>query len=93
MLNLTVAVGTLIFYANVMNTNREVFFPFSIPNIINPEFGFDICYFDGMDAYWKTCLQLAFPTYIIFFVIIVSEHSSKINCSDYWKDQGIRLQL
>lgn len=89
-LNLTVAVGTLngiIFYANIVAVNKSSFLPFSAPNVItvfisllNLEIGFDICFSPGMDAYWKTLLQLAFPTYVIFLVItviIVSEHSTK----------------
>ena len=35
---------------------------------------------DGLDAYWKTWLQLAFPTYIIslvLLVIIISEYSPR----------------
>ena len=85
-LNLTVAVGTLnglIFYANIVAANRSTFFPST--NFItvfiawlNLELGIDTCFFDGMDIYWKTWIELAFPVYIIFLVvmiIIVSEHS------------------
>ena len=87
-LNLTVAVGTLngiIFYANIINANRSTFLPFTASNAItvfitwlNLEFGFDSCFFKGMDAYWKTMLQLAFPLYLIVMVvmiIIISERS------------------
>ena len=80
-LNLTVAVGTLngiIFFANIVNVNRTILFPFSTPNFVtvfiswlNLELGFDICFFEGMDAYWKTWLQLVFPAYIIFLVVMV----------------------
>ena len=44
--------------------------------------GFDACFYDGMDTYWKTWLQLAFPIYIIVLVIImiiVSEYSIKFS--------------
>ena len=88
MLNLTVATGTIngiIFYANIINANSSTFFPFTEPNFItvfvswlNLEFGIDVCLFEGMDMYWKTILQLAFPVYVIFLVILVifvSEHS------------------
>ena len=81
-LNLTVAVGTingLIFYANIIATNRAVFIrPFNSSNIlhvfiawINLDFGFETCLFNGMDDYMKTWLQLAFPLYIIFLVVLV----------------------
>ena len=88
--NLTVAVGTLngiIFYANIIAANSSIFLPFSTPNFItvfiswlNLEIGFDTCFFPGMDAYWKTLLQLAFPLYVIFLVvmvIVISEHYSR----------------
>ena len=92
MLNMTVAVGTLnglIFYANIVAANRGILLPFSEPNFVtifvswlNLEFGFDSCYFEGMDAYTKTWLQLAFPVYILFLVvlvIIISSYSSKFS--------------
>ena len=47
---------------------------------LNLDIGIDVCFFDGLDAYTKTWLQLAFPTYIIFLVvmvIIVSHYSPK----------------
>ena len=81
-LNLTVAVGTingLIFYANIIAANRAIFIrPFNSSNIlhvfiawINLDFGFETCLFNGMDDYMKTWLQLAFPLYIIFLVVLV----------------------
>ena len=89
-LNLTVAVGTInaiIFYAHIVAANSKILLPFSQPNFatvliswLNLEFGLDVCFFKGMDIYWKTWLQLAFPTYIIFLVamvIIYSEQSMR----------------
>ena len=49
---------------------------------INLELGIDACFFEGMDMYWKTLLQLAFPTYIILLVviiIIISEYSTRFS--------------
>ena len=84
LLNLTVAVGTLngiIFYANVVAANSNAVFPSNIfISWLNLEVGFNICFFKGMDAYWKTWLQLAFPTYLIFLVvmvIIISKRSAR----------------
>ena len=90
MLNLTVATGTIngiIFYANIVNANSSTFFPFTEPNFItvfiswlNLEIGIDLCFFEGLDMYWKTLLQLAFPIYVILLVvliIIISERSTK----------------
>ena len=45
---------------------------------LNLEIGIDVCFIDGLDAYIKTWLQLAFTAYIIslvVIVIIVSEYS------------------
>ena len=91
-LNLTVAVGSLngiIFYANIVAANSNIFFPFSRPNFatafiswFNLEIGFDICFFEGLNSFWKTLLQLVFPTYIFLLVIIViifSEISTKFS--------------
>ena len=86
MLNLTVVTGTLsglIFYVNIVTANQEKFFPSrSVITVfvswLNLELGIDTCFFDGMDFYWKTWIQLAFPAYILLLVvlvIIVSEHS------------------
>ena len=92
MLNLTVAVGTLnglIFYANIIAANRGTYLPFQNPNFctvliawLNLEFGFDTCYFEGMDVYAKTWIHMTFPVYIILLVavvIYVSERSTKFS--------------
>ena len=91
-LNLTVAIGTInsiIFYANIIYSNRRAYFSQSnltfIPVFIswlNLDIGIDTCFFEGMDAYAKTWLQLAFPVYIIFLVFMiiwVSSCSSKFS--------------
>jgi predicted outer membrane repeat protein len=91
-LNLTVAIGTInaiIFYANIVYSNRRVYFgqlnltfvPVFI-SWLNLDIGIDTCFFEGMDAYAKTWLQLAFPMYIIFLVFMiiwVSSCSSKFS--------------
>ena len=84
-LNLTVAVGTLngiIFYANIVASSS--FFPSSSPTFasvfiawLNLDFGINTCFFDGLNAYWKTWLQLCFPLYIIFLVVIIIVVSNK----------------
>ena len=92
LLNLTVAVGTinaLVFYANILAANNYIFFPFAKQNPatvfiswLNLELGIDTCYFQGMDAYAKVWLQLAFPTYVLFLVIMVivlSQTSSRFS--------------
>jgi hypothetical protein len=78
-LNVTVAQGTLnglIFYANIVWAYNEIFFPkyddngdgFNFVKMfiawLNLDFGIKVCFFNGLDAYWKTWLQFAFPVYI-----------------------------
>ena len=82
-LNLTVSKGTLngiIFYANIINANSSTFFPLSSKKLwgvhtfvswLTLDTGFDVCFFKGMDTYWKTWIQMAFPTYVILLVVVV----------------------
>ena len=80
-LNLTVAVGTLngiIFYANIVYANIHTFHPDSQSSFatvfvswLNLDIGIDTCFIKGMDAYWKTWLQLIFPSYVFFLVLMV----------------------
>ena len=80
-LDLTVAVRTLngiIFYANIVAASSSTFLPFSRPTFatvfiswLNLELGLNVCFFQGMDAYWKTWLQLLFPLYLILLVIAI----------------------
>ena len=82
-LNLTVAVGTInsiVFYANIIYANRNLFFSHwqlqltFVPVFIswlNMDIGFDACFYEGMDVYIKTWLQLAFPAYLFFLVIVI----------------------
>ena len=88
--NLTVSEGTingLIFYANIVHTSRSIFFrseeslttPFAIFIAwLNLDFGFEVCFYSGMDTYSKAWLQFVFPAYIwlIAFLMIVSSHYS-----------------
>ena len=81
-LNLTVAIGTLngiLFYANVIDSSGTNMY-FSSPvtkflfmfiSWLNLEIGLDVCFHESLNMYWKTWLQLAFPTYIIALVIAI----------------------
>lgn len=91
MLNITVAIGSvnsIIFYANVVYANRSIYFsPHTTPvkvfiSWLNLEIGIDTCFYEGMDMYTKTWIELAFPVYMILLVIViilVSSHSIKIS--------------
>ena len=89
-LNLSVSVGTLnglIFYANILAADTSLFLSFSKPNFhtifvawLNLDLGFDVCYFKGIDAYSKAWLNLWFPIYVIFvliLIILISKYSSR----------------
>ena len=89
-INMTVAVGLIngiIFYANIVAasssivfSNTKTSFPTVLVAWLNLDIGFDICFFDGLDMYAKTWLQLAFPAYIISLlaaIIKISEHSPR----------------
>ena len=90
-LNLTVAIGTingLIFYANIVQTNKAVLFPSPTENIaefsktfiawLNLDLGIEVCFYEGLDTYAKALFQFMFPVYIwtIMIIIIVSSHYS-----------------
>ena len=91
LLQISVASGTLnglIFYANVIQVNRSIFFPPGDTNILtvfiawlNLDLGIETCFFDGMNTYIFTWLQFVFPFYVWFLIgliIVASQFSSKI---------------
>ena len=84
-LKLTLASGTMnaiIFYAQAANVN---IFPFIIAlpsnelpfirfleiflSSINLNLGFPLCFYDGMNEFWKTVLSLVFPIYLLVIVV------------------------
>ena len=88
LLHLTVAAGTLhglIFYANIVAANHHIFFPQFSNNPagifiawLNLDLGIQTCFYNGMDAYAKTWLDLVFPVYIwviVGFLVYISDHS------------------
>ena len=70
---LTIATETLsglVFYANIVGVNRTMFLPAESTDTLsvfiawlNLDFGIETCFYNGLDAYTKTWLQFAFPTY------------------------------
>ena len=88
LLHLTVAAGTIhgmIFYANIVAANHHIFFPQSSNNPasifiawLNLDLGIQTCFYNGMDAYAKTWLDLVFPVYIwaiVGFLVYISQRS------------------
>ena len=90
-LNITVTTGTLhglIFYANIVAANHQIFFPLGT-NIVakifiawlNLDLSIETCFYQGMDAYCKLWLQFVFPLYIwgiVGFLIYISRRSSRL---------------
>ena len=78
-LNLTVTNGrinTFIFYFNIVSINISMFtslysnpFTFIALSLFNLDLGVKTCFYDGMDDYAKTWLQLTFPVYLIFIAL------------------------
>ena len=90
-LRLTVTAGTLnglIFYANVIQANRSIFFPEGATNILtvfiawlNLDLGIETCFYDGMTTYAYTWLQFVFSFYVWFLIgliIVVSRYSRRL---------------
>ena len=92
LLDLTITQGTLnglIFYANVVHANKYLFLPrMSSSNYLlvfiawlNLDLGVETCLFQGLNAYYKTWLQFAFPLYtwsIAGLIIILSKYSNRV---------------
>ena len=85
LLRLTVVYGTLnglIFYANILGSNKDVFQIQGWANVfiswLNLDFGFRVCFYDGMDMYAHIWMQFLFPFYIwlLIGIIIVTSHYS-----------------
>ena len=90
-LNLTVtdgAINGLIVYAGIIHLNKAAFFPPGESNVltiflswVNLDFGFQVCFYNGMTVYEKIWLQFIFPVYLVIIailIIIASEYSQTI---------------
>ncbi len=80
-------INGLIFYVNIIQANKAIYFSSQtnistqicsvfIPWRLNLDLGFEVCLYNGLDAFVKTILQLVFPLYIcaIVIIIILSSH-------------------
>ena len=92
LLRLTVAAGTingLLFYANIVEANHQIFFPTQATNSLkyfytifigwlNLDFGIETCFYNGMDIVAYSWLQFLFPVYlwVLMFIIILSARYS-----------------
>ena len=79
----------LIFYANVVQVNRDIFFPPGHNNVLtvfiawlNLDLGIETCFYEGMNAYAFIWLQFVFPFYVWFligFIIFLSHYSERVS--------------
>ena len=91
--DMTVTAGTingLLFFANIVRENHTTFFPSQAAETLltvfiawlNLDLGISSCFYDGLDAYALTLLQLSFPIYLwvlAFGIIIASRHFAFMN--------------
>ena len=86
--NFTVLQGDVVgiaFYANIVCIMDEFLLKYS-PRpfygtlaLINVSFGFEACFFDGMDEFAKAIIQFLFPFYLFTLVIIIIIAAHKYN--------------
>ena len=83
--NLTISEGTiggLLFYANTVHANQELCFPASAVSQnnnffhifiawLNLDFGFEVCFYEGMDAYQKQWWEFGFTLYILILELMI----------------------
>ena len=88
--NLTISQGStnpIMFYANVVHVNGTFFFEKRHTNPLtmfvswfNLDFGFETCFYNGMDASSKAWMQFVFPFYLWVMIAVIyfaSQQSSK----------------
>ena len=79
----------LIFYANVVQGNWQIFFPPGETNILtifiawlNLDLGIEMCFYDGLDVFVYTWFQYLFPFYVwvlVGLIIFLCRHSTTIS--------------
>ena len=85
LLNLTLLQGTImgvVLYTNIMGImgdflQEQAWGPlFFLLSVLNLQSGAGMCFYDGMDEFWKALLQFAFPFYLftLLTVIIIVTH-------------------
>ena len=85
--NLTISQGSanpVMFYASVIHINGTIFFERRETNPLtvfvswfNLDFGFESCFYNGMDATAKAWLQFVFPLYLWLMIVIIYIASKK----------------
>ena len=79
-LNLTILQGSItgaIFYLNTTYIFNDFLHHYAtgiiyfLLSTLNFQIGFEVCFFDGMDEFWKALLQFAFPFYLFTLLIVI----------------------
>lgn len=83
------AINGLLFYANVVWIYQTALFSVTTCEVtdifkvfvawLNLDFGIEMCFVKGLDAFWKSLLQYVFPMYIwiiAYMVVLVYRHTS-----------------
>ena len=82
-------IGIIVFYANIVGIMDEFLLKYSIRPfyiflaLINFGFGFETCFFDGMDEFSKAIIQFIFPFYLIALLIHHHYCCSQIQLEDF----------
>ena len=80
-------INSFLFYTNIIGINQALFYStrrsltYTFISLANLDLGIETCFYNGMDDYTKTWLQLVFPIYLIFIatlLIITSRYSTTI---------------
>ena len=80
LLNLTLLQGTImgaVLYTNIVGLvadflKEHAWGPiFFLLSVLNLQSGAGVCFYDGMDEFWKALLQFAFPFYLFTLLIII----------------------
>ena len=83
-------INGLVFYSNLVKAGCYTYFPSNVIYLtpfqvfidwLNLDFGIELCFFDGLDGYWKTWLQFVFPLYlwvIALLMILLARYSIKM---------------
>ena len=88
--NLTITnsnISSIILYANIVGMNNLVFFPqhhsvvFVLISLLNMNLGIETCFYNNMNGYDKSWLQLVFPSYLfalVILLVIASRYSIRV---------------
>ena len=99
--NWTITDGTMscfIFYANIFKLNMFLFFPNRlnvitvILSLVNLDFYFTECLYNGLDAYTKAWLSFLFPVYMWALIVAIIYLCRYCNClAKLFGESGVKI--